>query len=173
MNASDFLKTHRALISDADVATRRCLFVTMTAPSAMRPMRAGKANPEYVDSTPADAQAYLRATWARARATLFRQGVCTFGVRIVEPHRDATPHWHVVLWVQGENAKNAEVCLRSMLGRNVACQVVNNEGLVDYVGKYLGKHSESVVSQPVRAWAACWGIRLYGFFGIWPKGGAA
>ncbi|WP_063891591.1 replication endonuclease [Burkholderia ubonensis] len=73
---------------------------TLTCPSrfhAVRQLGARTrfvANKKYDGSTPRDAQAYLRRVWARIRAKLRREGVSFFGMRVAEPHHDATPHWH-------------------------------------------------------------------------------
>jgi hypothetical protein len=78
----------------------RCVMVTATCPSAFHPWLrdSGAPNPHYNGSTPRQAQAWLNQHWARARAALKRQKVLYYGFRAAEPHHDATPHWHLVLY---------------------------------------------------------------------------
>lgn len=84
------------------------IFCTMTAPSSMHAVTVGsggraRPNPRYDgESTPRDAQAWLRKMWSRVRADAARRGILMYGVRVAEPHHDATPHWHALLWVQSE-----------------------------------------------------------------------
>lgn len=77
------------------------VFVTWTAPSAFHPRhRHGSRNDRYEDGrTPRDAQALIGGQWAKARAKLQRLGVRPYGFRVVEPHHDGTPHWHMLLFV--------------------------------------------------------------------------
>lgn len=85
----------------AEARGDRCVMVTATCPSAFHPwLRAGAGapNPQYNGSTPRQAQAWLNQHWARARAALKRQQVLYYGFRAAEPHHDATPHWHLVLY---------------------------------------------------------------------------
>lgn len=78
----------------------RCVMVTATCPSAFHPWLrdSGAPNPLYNGSTPREAQAWLNQHWARARAALKRQKILYYGFRAAEPHHDATPHWHLVLY---------------------------------------------------------------------------
>ena len=78
----------------------RCVMVTATCPSAFHPWlrESGTPNPQYNGTTPRQAQAWLNQHWARARAALKRQNVLYYGFRAAEPHHDATPHWHLVLY---------------------------------------------------------------------------
>ncbi|MBL3556873.1 MULTISPECIES: replication endonuclease [Marinobacter] len=77
------------------------IFLTLTTPSKYHPVKvSGQPNPKYNGSTPGDAQAYLNSVWSRIRAQLDREEIRTYGLRIVEPHHDGTPHWHLMLFVE-------------------------------------------------------------------------
>ncbi len=86
------------------------MLLTLTVPGRMHPKRLddnGRAvpNEKYTGETPEDAQQWLQTQWAKVRAGLARREVPVYGLRMVEPHHDFTPHWHVLLW-----ARNAEEC---------------------------------------------------------------
>ncbi len=88
----------------AEVAGHRCLMVTATCPSAFHPwLRSGDPNPRYNGASPRVAQAWLNRTWARARSRLKRRKILCYGFRAAEPHHDATPHWHMVLYVPADS----------------------------------------------------------------------
>ncbi|RUR46233.1 replication endonuclease [Vreelandella populi] len=105
-------------IRDTEVEARRLghvgMFYTITAPSRFHPVlsRSGARNPKYDGSTPRDAQAYLQGVWARTRAKLAREGVGVYGIRVVEPHHDGTPHWHLLIWTASEQAETVNEILR-------------------------------------------------------------
>ena len=82
-------------------------FWTATAPSRMHPKRTGTNgavldNPKYDGTTPRQAQQYLAKTWANFRAACWRRNIRFYGFRIAEPHHDATPHWHLLLFMPQE-----------------------------------------------------------------------
>jgi hypothetical protein len=101
------------------------LFFTWTAPSRFHPWKtvkasqAGKAdstteNPKHDGSSPRDAQHYISELWKRCRSALDRNlsqrgeflmedPIDYFGFRVVEPHHDGTPHWHLLIWVKPEH----------------------------------------------------------------------
>lgn len=81
------------------------VFLTLTAPSRFHAVhRHGGKNSRHDGSTPRDAQAWLSACWAKARAALQRRGLGIFGFRVAEPHHDGTPHWHALLWAESRAA---------------------------------------------------------------------
>lgn len=85
------------------------LFFTWTAPSQYHPWKTTPQghgqptrtteNPKYLGHTPRDTNNYLGTLWKRCRAALARRGIEYFGFRVVEPHHDGTPHWHLLLFV--------------------------------------------------------------------------
>ncbi len=80
------------------------LFVTTTTPSQYHAVSNGKSNPKWNGCTPKESQAYLVKNWSKIRAELKRKEVVYYGVRVSEPHHDATPHWHMLLFVLPEQA---------------------------------------------------------------------
>lgn len=79
-------------------------FVTITAPSKFHRLRTESGrlmpNPKWAGATPRDTQAYLNGVWSRIRAKLQRAGIDWSAFRTVEPHADATPHWHMCMFCQ-------------------------------------------------------------------------
>jgi hypothetical protein len=78
-------------------------FLTITAPSRFHRFGAnGKPNPKWKGATPKDAQTYLCSNWAKIRAEWKRREIYPYGIRVVEPHHDGCPHWHLLLFVPPE-----------------------------------------------------------------------
>jgi len=79
-------------------------FYTLTAPSKFHATtRAGYRNTKWNGSSPADTQSYLTGVWAKIRAKLHREEIRIFGIRVAEPHHDATPHWHMLMFMLPED----------------------------------------------------------------------
>lgn len=76
----------------------QAMFYTITAPSKYH-----ANSPKYNNATPKETQAYFVNQWAKVRAELHKIGIPVFGVRVVEPHHDATPHWHMLLFMLPEH----------------------------------------------------------------------
>ena len=88
------------------------LFVTWTAPSKFHSWKQaanGKVveNKKYNGSTPQQTQKYLSRLWSNCRSTLARNGIGIFGFRVVEPHHDGTPHWHMLVFVHPDQLSDA------------------------------------------------------------------
>lgn len=86
------------------------LFLTLTAPSSYHAWRMGKQdksktyqNEDFNNATPTETNRLLCKQWARFRAALAREKIGAFGFRVVEPHHDATPHWHCLLFINPEH----------------------------------------------------------------------
>ncbi|WP_102794276.1 replication endonuclease [Bowmanella denitrificans] len=94
------------------------MMITLTAPSRYHPTatknlfgkRCTIANPKYDGATPRQTNAYLNHIWALIRSALDRFGIKPYGLRVVEPHEDETPHHHYLLFSRPEDqAKIVEV----------------------------------------------------------------
>ena len=167
-------------------------FYTITCPSRMhaRLSKSSKANPNYDQTTPKQAQAYLSQVWSRIRAKLGRDNIQIYGFRVAEPHRDGTPHWHLLVFSKADNLPTIRETMR-----HYALQDNGNEpgaqqhrfkyetidpkkgSAVGYIAKYISKNidgyaletedgmSARTAAERVTAWASIWGIRQFQQFG--------
>ncbi|PSJ22159.1 hypothetical protein CVH10_08800 [Halomonas sp. ND22Bw] len=105
-------------IRDTEAEARRLghagMFYTITAPSRFHPVlsRNARRNRKYDGSTPREAQQHIQKLWSQARAKLAREGLGVYGIRVVEPHHDGTPHWHLLLWMEPEAEPRVTEILR-------------------------------------------------------------
>lgn len=167
----------------------QAVFYTITCPSRMhaRSSKTGKANPKYDGTTPRQAQKYLTDIWARVRAQLARDEVTYYGFRVVEPHQDGTPHWHLLLFMEKDNISKVTQVLRDHAMREDGDEKGAKEHrfveeIIDpkkgsatgYIAKYISKsidgygvdddlygHDAKDSAQRIRAWASLWGIRQF------------
>lgn len=133
-------------------------------------------NAAYDGSTPRDAQLWLRSMWTKARAALARQGVRMRGVRVAEPHHDATPHWHALIWADDEaGAQAIEATVRKYWLSDAGDERGARRWRVKVVRVASGTAAEYVAEltawSPVwlpraDAWAETWGIRRFHAFGL-------
>ncbi|PHM61500.1 replication protein A [Xenorhabdus ishibashii] len=87
-------------------------FYTITAPAKYHAVQhKGGFVKSWNGATPRDTQRYLCRIWAKARAALARAGIDLFGFRVVEPHHDGTPHWHMVLFMLPEHLQQVRKIL--------------------------------------------------------------
>lgn len=174
-----------------------CEFWTVTTPSRFHAQTTAggrvSANPVYDGSTPRQAQTYLCQTWARARAAWQRRGLQVVGLRTVEPHHDATPHWHLIVYGEAAALEQA----RDILRQHALANSPNEPGAdkrrfcwlrasgldgAAYAAKYVAKNidgraMEGAASDEtggkvadallrVEAWARAWRVRQFQFFGV-------
>jgi hypothetical protein len=171
-------------------------FLTMTCPSRMHARHyTGAANDRYDGTGPREAQAYLNRVWRTALRKLMHDGVNLSGLRVVEPHHDGCPHWHILVFIAPEHSAALFETLRAYalsdspnepgaLERRFKVELIDpaKGSAVGYVAKYVSKNidGEGVDfddetktagkdSAPRSvAWARTWGIRQFQFFGVPP-----
>jgi hypothetical protein len=172
------------------------LFLTITCPSRMHPRHAnGAANERHDGTSPRQAQAYLGRLWNRAMRQAAHQGLHPYGLRVVEPHHDACPHWHVLVFAPADQCDS----ITSMFRAYAMADSPNEPGAaehrftveridpakgsaVGYVAKYVSKSidgegvdtdhetgtSGASASLRIVAWSRTWNIRQFQFFGLPP-----
>ncbi len=169
--------------------------VTWTCPSRMHPRnsKSGEANPRYAGTSPRAAQAYLGRLWNSAGRKLKHDEIECFGVRVVEPHHDATPHWHMLIFVRPEQAGPLLTTLRAYAlsdcpdepgaqkHRFDSTRIDPAKGsaagyVIKYIAKNINGHGVGIdgeTDQPAQStapravvWARTHGIRQFQFFGI-------
>ena len=129
------------------------VFLTMTCPSRFHSIKhTGKRNKKHDGSVPNEGQQWLCKMWARARAKLKREGVHVFGFRVAEPHHDACPHWHALLWAADSVAidRACEVIREYWLSEDekeqgaaeyrVKAKRMDRGGAAGYIAKYIAKN---------------------------------
>lgn len=88
-------------------------FYTLTAPARYHAtIKTGHRNRKWNGASPADTQRYLCSVWQKIRAKLHRDDIRIFGIRVAEPHHDATPHWHMLMFMRPEQAERVREIMR-------------------------------------------------------------
>ncbi|WP_025822951.1 replication endonuclease [Shewanella marina] len=165
------------------------LFITMTAPSKFHGNSA-----KWQENNPKQAQAYLVKQWSKIRAKFKRDDIEVTGVRVVEPHKDGTPHWHMVLFAFPQQVGAVKTILTKY-----AFEVDGTENgakkyrldvkpldpqkgsAVGYIIKYISKNingqfikdggdyeaetDAETGAKMAASWASRWKLRQFQFFG--------
>ena len=180
----------------AEENDNEALFLTLTAPSSFHATHAdGRNNKKWQGNSPRETQEYLKEVWAQYRALLHKRKIKFYGMRVAEPHHDATPHWHILFYVKAEHKAEAirlfklkalELDGDELGAKKHRCRVEECDkakgSATAYISKYISKNIDGFAlddeksdenpnlslrdnAKRVRAWASMWGIRQFQFFG--------
>lgn len=166
-------------------------FYTLTAPSKYHAMQvSGKRNNKYQSANPRETQRYLCNVWSKVRSAWARKGIRAFGFRVTEPHHDATPHWHLLLFFQPDRIEQARAIFREYAlemdgdekgAEEARFKVVPIDeqfgSATGYIAKYISKNIDGYaldgekddetgeelkdVAKRVNAWSSRWRIRQF------------
>lgn len=177
------------------------MFITITTPSKYHPTRMIGRDKKVQfnrawDSeayTPKDGQRYLVKLWSKMRTAFRDAGLKVYGMRVVEPHHDATPHWHMMLFCKRLQRKSIiDIMRRYALKEDgdergaqkyrFECKHLNKGGAAGYIAKYIAKNIDGYAldgeldkdtgkplkdtAAAVTAWASTWRIPQFKAIGI-------
>ncbi|MDE8603921.1 replication endonuclease [Marinomonas sp. RSW2] len=171
-------------------------FLTLTCPSKYHAVRKnGRRVGKFYKAKcpdPRRGQTYLCNVFKRIRSKCKRDGVHFYGVRVVEPHHDATPHWHMMVFGEAAQLKTFLAIFKHYALQEDGHEKGAEEKRYDikymdpaqgtaagYMAKYVcksvdGEHIEkdietgrnaSAMSESITGWARRFGIRQFQFFG--------
>lgn len=171
------------------------MFYTVTAPSRFHVYKGDEVNPKWEKAGKPSARLahdHLMGVLNAFRKDLDKSGVKIYGLRIVEPHHDGTPHHHMLFFMEPQN----QAFVTARLRHHALADSPNEQGAkkyrfksesidfkkgsaVGYVAKYLsknidGKHIEkdrnsdksgSDAAQSVVSFNRINGVRQFQFYG--------
>lgn len=185
----------RAFEEIAQESGHVAMFYTVTAPSRFHVYKGDDVNPNWLAAgkpSAMDAHHHLKGVTDAFRKRLSKQGIKIYGLRIVEPHHDGTPHNHMLYFMRPEDKVFVTRALRECalsdspnepgaLKYRFKAETINwNKGsAVGYVAKYLsknidGEHVDSdknteldgkSASNAVVSFSRIKGIRQFQFYG--------
>jgi len=115
---------------------RKAYLITLTAPPYMHPTttwdserceqgKQRRPNPRWDGSSAREVADWMQDRWAKARAAFKnvnkkkgeganeQEKLMPYWILGAQPHKDATPHWHLVAWLRGKDeARQVEAILR-------------------------------------------------------------
>lgn len=166
-----------------------CEFITLTLPPAFHAMKKNGVPCAYWDgSSPRVAHQFLEAIWKKVRSALSE--VPIYGTRVVEPHHDATPHWHIIMYLNEQDRERVIATFNKYAKKITGLDVnklvhtvsVKNEAIIHYLMKYMASSLPGVadcnakddttgekytaMAERAKSWASLWGIRQFQHFGL-------
>lgn len=170
----------RGLEKYAKAHGKKWAFWTFTAPGKMHGNpSSGQEN--WDGTSPLKAHQWIAKMWGDVEARARGEGVIISGFRVVEPHKDQCPHWHVLIFAGAQDLDTFERLVRSQRGApswasmTGAKEVRGDDSLgsaSSYLFKYLKKsvNDDSLEAIAADTWRAAHGIRGVQPFGLPPKG---
>jgi hypothetical protein len=171
-------------------------FLTLTAPSKYHAVRkSGSRVSRFYENgcaSPRETQAYLCKVWSKIRAAAKHKGIHFYGIRVVEPHHDATPHWHIMVFGESKQLAQFVEIFKAYAMEEDSDEKGADDARFDvkfmnpkegtaagYIAKYIcksvdGSHLEkdletgksaADMAENITGWARRHGIRQFQFFG--------
>ncbi|MEZ5551557.1 MAG: replication endonuclease [Pseudomonadales bacterium] len=170
-----------------DYATKHghdSLFITLTLPGEWHVANKsdGSLVKNYNGSNPIEANAWFNDRWRQCRAGLNDAGLLYYGFRVIEPHHDGTPHWHLLVFVPAELRDAFKRSIEHYFGREhpnpaIGIKIVDGDpkkgSATAYIAKYVSKNIDGEAlgveerghASRIVAWARIWGFRQFDQFG--------
>lgn len=135
------------LEQEATNANLTPVFLTLTLPSEfhkMKTTRNGKLikNPRYNGTEPKEAVKILTKMWARLRHDRSLKDLTKMQrmyYRVNEPHKDGTPHTHILLFIPSERIDRVEKAFNHLYNKKANKFEKNIRSATSYIMKYINK----------------------------------
>jgi len=122
------------------------VFLTMTLPSEFHEMKHHNgelvANPRYNCTTPKEAVKILTKQWAKLRQDRSLKELDKLQrmyYRVNEPHKDGTPHTHILLFIPKNRIDRVESAFKRLFNRSGNKFEKNIRSAASYIMKYINK----------------------------------
>ncbi|MDK2061816.1 replication endonuclease [Aliarcobacter butzleri] len=124
------------------------IFITLTLPSEFHKMKMDKQtntlikNPKYNDISPKEAVKYLTKMYSRLRhdrslKELTKDERIYF--RVNEPHKDGTPHTHILLFIPKSNVNRVVTAFKRLFDNKANDIQTDIKNATSYIMKYINK----------------------------------
>lgn len=70
-------------------------------------LSSGKPTRKFNYSTQKDVNEYFNNIWKLIHSALHKKNIQPYGFRVVEPHHDGTPHWHLLFFIHPNDVNTA------------------------------------------------------------------
>ena len=156
----------------------KAAMVTITTPPRFHPNPAYGAS-KWDGSSPMEAHAWFVAQWELFRTAISDARIKINGLRVVEPHKDGTPHYHLMVFVKPKKYDRLTDIFNEYFGHSDKAirfdEIDPNKGSASgYLLKYIYKNISGMSGTPAEqdsaaradAFRATWGIRAFSHFGL-------
>ncbi|WP_248886519.1 replication endonuclease [Acidithiobacillus acidisediminis] len=154
------------------------LFITITCPPQFH-INPSVGRDSWAGHTPKDGQRWLSHVWGKIRASLKKAGIEVHFLRAAEPHKDGTPHWHILAFAEESKHEKIMEIVRKHVPTADSKNDFTGDGAANassYIADYLtddpveddGEHHGTTKKPKGRyePWRSTWGIRAYQFGGV-------
>jgi hypothetical protein len=169
------------------------VFITITLPGEWHPNPLNSGLNWNNENTPHKAVAEINRIWNTYRKYLNKAKIKPLGMKVIEPHKDGTPHMHLMLYFEQDDLVEADRLLvlarpetnqnRERVGTQFKIFDTENCKVSSYMMKYIKKSLNHKIEKHtddenledgdhltnhsrVRAWASENNVRRFSFIGI-------
>lgn len=136
------------LSREAENAQLTPIFLTLTLPSEFHAMKEDKKtkrlvhNPKFNGTKPKEAVKVLTKMWSKLRHDRSLKELSKtqrMYYRVNEPHKDGTPHTHILLFIPSDRIERIEKAFNRLFNPKTNKLVKNIESAKNYIMKYINK----------------------------------
>lgn len=124
-------------------------FITITCPSEyhrITTIKNGKKilNTKYEDYSPSESNKYLQNAWSRIRSLLSKRSINYYGLYCTEPHKDSTPHRHILIYANKESFADQKILDQLSNFQQKTKNKKNEKDYNDFLNKFQLNYSNTI-----------------------------